>query len=81
MPGGEREGFTFQPYQQAYDSFAILVYWHPYFAPDTGVFDTLTVQDALLTQDPNTGVYSTITDGGNLASYNPPTRSSGAPTP
>jgi hypothetical protein len=42
MPGGEREGYTFQPYEAAYDSLGIITYWHPYFAPDAGVVDQLT---------------------------------------
>jgi YD repeat-containing protein len=70
MPGGEREGFTFMPYQQAYDTFGLIVYWHPYFIPDPGVLDTLTAPDALLDKDPATGDYYSITDAG-ISTYNP----------
>jgi YD repeat-containing protein len=70
MPGGEREGFTFMPYQQAYDTFGLIVYWHPYFVPDPGVLDTLTAPDALLDKDPATGDYYSITDSG-IDTYNP----------
>ena len=70
MPGGEREGFTFMPYQLAYDTFGLIVYWHPYFIPDPGVLDTLTAPDALLDKDPVTGDYTSITDAG-ISTYNP----------
>jgi YD repeat-containing protein len=70
MPGGDREGFTFMPYQQAYDALGLIVYWHPYFIPDPGVTDQLTATDALLDKDPVTGIYSAATDAG-IDDYNP----------
>jgi hypothetical protein len=70
MPGGDREGFTFMPYQQAYDALGLIVYWHPYFIPDPGVIDFLTAPDALLDKDPVTGIYSAATDAG-IDDYNP----------
>jgi RHS repeat-associated protein len=67
MPGGEREGFTFQPWEEV-QFFGIIDYWHPYFVPDAGVIDQLTVPDALMTKDGNQ--YYTIESSG-LNTYNP----------
>jgi len=71
MPGGEREGFTFTPYQQAYDDYGLIVYYHPYFTPDAGVTDSVSAPDALLTFDQGTGGYYAITDSGDIDYYNP----------
>jgi RHS repeat-associated protein len=69
-PGGDPEGFTFMPYQEGYDPFGLITYWHPFFLPDQGVYDSLNVQDALLSKDPDSGEYYSIEDTG-LDTYNP----------
>jgi len=69
LPGGRREGFTFQPYEQADDSLGITSSWHPAFVPDGGVFDQLTVPDASLTKLDD-GQY-VIVGGGGFITYNP----------
>jgi RHS repeat-associated protein len=71
FPGGDRQGFTFMPYETAYDPFGLITYWHPQFLPDAGNTYTLSVPDVLLDKDPDSGEYSTITEGGDLATYNP----------
>jgi len=71
MPDGSRQGFTFQPYQEAQDLgilTGLITYYHPYFIPDPGNTYTLSVPDALLTKDGNE--YDSIEDSG-LDSYNP----------
>lgn len=47
-PAGQRVGFTFDPVAQATTLGTI---WHPRFTADPGVYDTLTVDDAALTQN------------------------------
>jgi RHS repeat-associated protein len=71
MPDGSREGFTFNPYPQALDSFGLITVWHPAFTADDGVLDALTVPDVQLTQDLTNGGYYIITDAGGLDYYNP----------
>jgi hypothetical protein len=71
MPDGTREGFTFTPYQTAIDSFGLFTDWLPAFTPDPGINDTLTVPDAVLTQDQTNGGFYIITDAGSIDYYNP----------
>jgi len=53
-PAGRRVGFTFDPQPEA----GLLgTIWHPRFTPDPGVYDTLAVEDAPLSQRPD-GTYS-----------------------
>jgi|GEM_PF-5786189 len=68
MPGGQREGFTFEP-QAETDLFGTT--YHPYFVPDPGVTDMLTVPDALLQYDPDSGEYNGVTDNATYDTYNP----------
>ena len=54
LPDGTEEGFTFEP-QPVYNGgdFALFVeYYLPYFVPDPGVTDTLTVEPVDLSADP-----------------------------
>ncbi|HKS97479.1 MAG TPA: hypothetical protein VJV74_15300, partial [Terriglobia bacterium] len=69
LPGGKREGFTFQPYEKAGDDLGITAYWHPQFIPDGGVFDTLTVPDTSLMQLDDGQYVSAF--GSSFDSYNP----------
>jgi RHS repeat-associated protein len=68
MPGGEREGFTFQG--QVSNTFFGYNYYAPTFIPDPGVLDQLSVQNVLLDKDPNSGEYYMIGDFG-IETYNP----------
>jgi RHS repeat-associated protein len=71
FPDGQRQGFTFMPYETAYDPFGLIRYWHPFFIPDAGNRYLLSTPDELLDKDPDSGEYSSITEGGDLATYNP----------
>ena len=54
LPDGTEEGFTFEP-QPVYAGGGILPiveYYQPYFVPDSGVTDTLTVEPVELSADP-----------------------------
>ena len=59
LPDGTEEGFTFEP-QPVYNSGrlrAVVEYYMPYFVPDPGVTDTLTVPSVDLSQIPGTDEY------------------------
>ena len=66
MPGGEREGFTFQGFL----SNPFFLQYSAVFVPDAGVIDQLTVPDTVLSKDPDSGEYFAITDAG-IETYNP----------
>jgi RHS repeat-associated protein len=63
LPGGQREGFTFHPIQQAIIGF----FYDPHFVADPGVTDTLTVQASPLGADSD-GAFSSFGSGDP---YNP----------
>ena len=65
MPDGTEEGFTFEP-QAVTDPYGLVVeYYTPYFQPDPGVTDTLTVPSVDL--EYALGEYI----GGDGTEYNP----------
>jgi RHS repeat-associated protein len=69
-PDGDRQGYTFQPYEDALDDLGLLTYWHPYFKPDSGNVDDLEVPDVLLNRDPDSGEYFSYDENG-IHTYNP----------
>jgi RHS repeat-associated protein len=64
MPGGKREGFTFQPVRKS--GFGGIFFYSPAFVPDRGVTSTLSVPDATLIQTDSGDWY-----GANDLAYNP----------
>ncbi len=66
MPGGQTEGFTFEPYVSE-DLFGIPIYYAPAFVPDPGVAAQLTVPSVDLTQAGN----EFISEGDGGEGYNP----------
>ena len=70
LPDGTEEGFTFEP-QPVYAGdglLPIVEYYQPYFVPDPGVTDTLTVQPVDLSLIPGTNEYY---GGDDDDDYNP----------
>ena len=70
LPDGTEEGFTFEP-QPVYAGGGILPiveYYQPYFVPDSGVTDTLTVEPVELSLIPDTNEYY---GGDDDDDYNP----------
>jgi RHS repeat-associated protein len=57
LPGGQREGFTFQPQLQSGLSGGFLGMFQPNFVPDAGVTDSLTVAPANLRLDDTGNAY------------------------
>jgi RHS repeat-associated protein len=67
MPGGQPEGYTFQPIADTL--FGIPLDYHPSFVPDPGVLDQLQVADTSMIKMDD-GKYYTMEDTG-LNDYNP----------
>src|SRR5207248_2725333 len=86
LPGGRREGFTFQPQVNRLTQLLIALgapleqdawEYDPAFAPDPGVTDTLTLTGATnMIRDLDTGEYFSI--GGSQLAFNPADPSLGA---
>ena len=73
LPGGRREGFTFQPRRMSGFAGSVFGYHKPAFAPDAGVTSSLTVPDGLnivLQQDAN-GNWNAVDGNGGTTVYNP----------
>ena len=73
LPGGRREGFTFQPRRMSGFAGSVFGYHKPAFAPDAGVKSSLTVPDGLnivLQQDAN-GNWNAVDGNGGTTVYNP----------
>jgi RHS repeat-associated protein len=67
VPGGQRQGFTFQPLGQ---NLLGLIVYTPNFVPDPGVTSTLTLSGATtMLRDDNTGEYYSI--AGDRLAFNP----------
>jgi RHS repeat-associated protein len=57
LPGGKREGFTFQPQVQSGQAGSFLGMFEPNFVPDAGLTDSLTVAPANLRLDDTGNAY------------------------